>query len=64
MQKVELNVKLPFQVPMNFLLILETVFWCSTVLHFGQVLDLLEFLEFLVVSDMRVISRETHEIVH
>lgn len=62
---VELDIELPLiKVKMNFLLILETVFRCRAVLHFGQVLHLLELLEFLVVSDMCVVGSKTHEIVH
>lgn len=44
--------------------ILEPVLRRRTVLHLGQVLDLLQLLELFVVAYVRVVRRQTHQIVH
>lgn len=49
---------------MNFLLILEAIFRRRAVFHFGQILQLLELLELLVVAYVRVVSGETHQVMH
>lgn len=61
---LNLNVKLSLQVPMNFLLILESVFRGRGVLHFGEVLKLLQFLELFVVANVCIVCGQAHQIVH
>lgn len=44
--------------------ILEAILRGRSVLHLGQILDLLQLLELLVVPNVGIVRRQTHQIVH